>query len=74
MRSEHAGTVVIPLSNGSSFRLQEVLYTPECDSNLISLGQLRESGIIFYDTPNAMILKEEERPLQKQEEIETSLS
>lgn len=56
MRSERVGTVTIPLTNGKLFTLREVSYTPNCDSNLISLGQLRESRITFHDTSDAMVL------------------
>ena len=45
IRSEQVGTIVLPLGNGSELTLSNVAYAPECDSNLISLGQLRETGI-----------------------------
>lgn len=40
IRSEQVGTVILPLENGSQLTLSNVAYAPECDSNLISLGQL----------------------------------
>ncbi len=36
--------------------LHNVALAPNCDSNLISLGQLRESGISYHDNPSAMTL------------------
>lgn len=49
-------TIAIPLDDGSSIRLKGVAYAPKCDSNLISLGQLRNSNIIYVDNPNTMTL------------------
>ena len=57
IRSEQVGTVILPLENGSQLTLSNVAYAPECDSNLISLGQLRESGISYHDYPKCIILK-----------------
>lgn len=45
IRTEEVGTVSIPLANGTTIELHNVALAPGCDSNLISLGQLRESGI-----------------------------
>lgn len=36
--------------------LHNVALAPDCNSNLISLGQLRESGIMFHDDPTTMTL------------------
>lgn len=44
----------IPLANGNTIELQNVALAPDCDSNLISLGQLQESGITYHDDPSAM--------------------
>ena len=49
-------TVAILLSDGKTIELHNVAYTPECNSNLIFLGQLRESGISFHDDPTTMML------------------
>ncbi len=56
LRAEGIGTIAIPLSDGSSLRLRDVAYAPDCDSNLISLGQLRESDITYVDNSKAMTL------------------
>ena len=53
---EEIGTVSIPLADGSKIELQNIALAPGCDSNLISLGQLRETEITFYDNPTAMTL------------------
>ncbi len=50
------GTIAIPLANGSTVKLAGVAYTPECDSNLISLSQLHNSKITFVDNADAMTL------------------
>ena len=57
IRSEYVGTVVIPLKDGQSIKLEGVTYTPESNSNLISLCQLRESGIGYHDDPTSMTLR-----------------
>ena len=51
-------TIVLPLENSSELTLSNVAYAPECDSNLISLGQLREIGISYHDHPGCMVLKQ----------------
>ncbi len=56
IRTEEIGTVSIPLANGNKIDLQNVALAPGCDSNLISLGQLRETGITFHDNPTEMTL------------------
>ena len=48
--------VSIPLANGNTIKLQIMALAPNCDSNLISLGQLQKSGITYYNDPSAMIL------------------
>ncbi len=57
IRSEEVGNVRLPTCSGLLI-LNNVAYTPRCNSNLISLGQLRESGITYYDHPEQMILKQ----------------
>lgn len=56
IRSEEIGTLSIPLANGKSIELLDIAFIPECNSNLISLRQLRETGITFHDNPNHMTL------------------
>lgn len=56
IRTNEIGTVAIPLSGGKTIELHNVAFAPECDSNLISLGQLRESGITYHDDPTMMTL------------------
>lgn len=53
---EKIGTVSIPLADGKSIKLLDTALVPECNSNLISLGQLRETGIRFHDNPSHMML------------------
>ncbi len=57
IRSREVGTVHLSLQSGK-MTLLNVAYTPKCDFNLISLGQLRESGITYHDHPDSMILKQ----------------
>lgn len=53
---EEIGTVSIPLADGKSIKLLDTALVPKCDSNLIFLGQLRETGITFHDNPSHMTL------------------
>lgn len=57
MVSEEEGTVAIQMQNKKTLQLENVAYAPTADSNLVSLGQLREAGITFYDMPDHMLLK-----------------
>lgn len=57
MVSEEEGTVSIQMQNGKILELENVAYAPTADLNLVSLGQLREAGITFYDMPEHMLLK-----------------
>lgn len=49
-------TVFIPLTGGRTIELYNVTLTPKYDSNLISLRQLQESAISYYDNLPTMIL------------------
>ncbi len=57
IRIEEIGTFSIPLSGGATIELLHLALAPNCDSNLISLGQLRESGITYHDNLTAMTLR-----------------
>ena len=58
IRSSQVGTIILPIENGLQLTLSNVAFTPECDSNLISLGQLRETFISYHDYPEKMVLKQ----------------
>ena len=59
IHSQEVSTVHLLLQSGkTTMTLLNVAYAPKCDSNLISLGQLRESGILYHDHPNSMVLKQ----------------
>jgi len=45
----------IPINN--IIRIEGVIYAPDCDFNLILLGQLRKTGISYYDEGSYIILK-----------------
>ena len=55
-QSREVGIVYLSLQN-RKMTLLNITYTPKCDSNLISFGQLHKSGISYYDHPDSMILK-----------------
>jgi hypothetical protein len=56
--SEETGTIVLPLASGKNFEIHGVAYIPKCDSNLLSLGQLRRSGVTYHDREHHMLLKQ----------------
>lgn len=49
IRLTQVRTMTLPLENGSQLKLSNVAFAPEYDSILIFLGQLRETGISYYD-------------------------
>ncbi len=61
IRIEEIGNVSIPLTDGNNIKLKNVALAPGCDSNLISLGQLQETRIIYHDNPIAMTLIQQGR-------------
>lgn len=57
--SQKVGIVHLTLLSGKTkMTLLNVEYAPKCDFNLISLGQLRESGISYHNHLNSMALKQ----------------
>ncbi len=56
IQTEEVGTVSIPLTGGTTIELHNVALAPDCDSKLISLGQLREGGITYHDNPATMTM------------------
>lgn len=61
--SKGVGKVSIALADGSSIKLEGVVFVPDCKSNLISVGQLRENRIIYYNTNSSMLLMQDEVPI-----------
>lgn len=58
IRSEKVGSVHLFTHSRTIITRNNVAYTPRCDSNIISLCQLRESGITYHDHHEQMILKQ----------------
>lgn len=56
IRKEEIGIVKILPSGGTLIKLYNVALVPDCSSNLISLGQLQKSEIIYYDNLTFMTL------------------
>lgn len=54
--SKKIAIVSIFLTGGIIIELHNVALAPNCNSNLISLGQLWGSGIIYRNSSNAMML------------------
>lgn len=53
---EEIGTISILLASSDNIKLHNVVLAPRCDSNLISLIQLEETRITYYDNPVAITL------------------
>ncbi len=65
IRIEEIGNVSIPLADGNNIELKNVALAPGCDSNLISIGQLQETGITYHDNPTAMTLMQQRRVIAR---------
>lgn len=57
------GIIENSLTGDKSMELHNVAFAPECDINLISLGQLQESKITYHDHPKMMILIKKRRAI-----------
>lgn len=53
---EEICTVSTLLVDGIDIKLHNIVLFPKCDSNLISLGQLLETGIIHHNNLVVMML------------------
>lgn len=51
----------MPLLNSKIIEFYNIVYTPVCNSNLISLSQLQKSRILFHNDPIIMILMRERK-------------
>ena len=58
IRLEEIVLVYLSTNTGATITLKNITYTLRYDSNFISLGQLRELGITYYDHFELMILKQ----------------
>ena len=63
LRAESIRTIIISLADRSSLKLRNVAYAPDCDSNLISLGQLCDSNIVYVNNAEAMTLMQSGQPI-----------
>ncbi len=61
--SEEVGTVRIALVEEASIQLDGVALVPECESNLISLRQLRDNRITSHDKDSSMLLMQDGVPI-----------
>lgn len=55
IKLEKVGTIQLLFENGTEIMLSNVAFALRYNSNLISLNQLREAGILYHDHPNSMI-------------------
>lgn len=57
IRSEQVRTVILTLENGLQLIFSNIAYTLECDSNLIFLGQLQKTSILYHNHLKCIVLK-----------------
>lgn len=70
VQSEGVGTAKILLVDGSSIKLEGVAFVPDCESNLVSFGQLRESQTMYPENSTSMMLMQNGNPWYTQRRIE----
>ena len=58
IRSYKMDTILLSTCNGTTITVNNITYIPRYNFNLISLGQLREVGIIYHDNSKQMMLKQ----------------
>ena len=57
IKLDKVDTILLSTCSRATITLNNVIYIPRCDSNLISLGQLQEAGSTYHDYPKQMMLK-----------------
>lgn len=60
IRSKKMAIIKLTLLNQLDMILSNIAFAPRCNFNLISLSQLREIRILYYDYPKSIILKKAE--------------
>ena len=63
IKSNQVRTIILFLINEIQLTLSNIIFAPECDSNLISLGQLQETGISYHDYSEQMLLRQAEKTI-----------
>ena len=63
--STDKGTIELQTSTRELIRIENVVYVPKCDSNLLSLGQLRQSGITYHDDNHEMTLRRDGKTIAR---------
>lgn len=56
MQTKEVGIVLIPLVDSMVIKLHNIALARNCDLNLILLGQLQKSGILYHNNSKTMIL------------------
>ena len=59
------GTIQFHTSANRLVQIQDVVYVPQCDTNLLSLGQLSWSGITYHDNGIEMVFQRDNIPIGK---------
>lgn len=56
IQTEKIGTMTIPLAESSTIELHNIVLALGCNFNLILMGQICKSGILYHNNPTIMIL------------------
>lgn len=62
IRLKKVDTIQLALINRLDITLSNVVFTLRCNSNLISLNQLREARILYHNYPENIILIKTKKP------------
>ena len=65
MEAISEGIVKLSISTNSVVRIEEVIYALKYNFNLISLGQLKKTGIIYYNKKSYITLKRNKTTIVK---------
>ena len=66
IRLEQVEIVILFFENSLELTLTNVIYTLECNSNLISLGQLQHTSILYHNHSENMVLKQGGKTMDQQ--------
>ena len=64
IRLYQVGIVILSLENCSKLTFANIIYISKYDSNLISLGQLQETDISYYNHAKCMVLKQKGKTIR----------
>lgn len=64
IKSKQVGIIIFPLKNSSELIFFNIIYILKHDTNLISLGQLWQIGILYYKYSKYIVSKQMEKIIE----------